>query len=117
MVTKDPAGASQAVAPGSGKEDEGISVTLPKSPDPVSAEVRKRGRPRKPDSLDAAQKMARSRERKAHQEACRMVLIAALAKQLPPEQLKRFADHTTFGPILEEAKVFARVLGHVETMS
>lgn len=117
MVTRDPAGTSPAVEPDCTKEDGRISVTLPKSPVPVGAGVRKRGRPRKPDALDAAEKMARSRERKAHQDACRMVLIAAMAKHLSAEQLQRFADHGTFGPILEEARVFAQVLGHIETMS
>lgn len=85
-----------------------FSATLQKFDLPDTQPRRKRGRPRKPDAPDAAERMAASRNRKARTDVHRLLLIAAMTEHMPAEKLHQLEAHRTFGPILREARFMAK---------
>ena len=85
-----------------------FSVTSPKLPDPNAASKRKRGRPRNPNALDAAERKARSRDKQGREDIYRRLLIAVMADTIPAGKLRQLEAHRTFGPLIREARTLAK---------
>ena len=82
-----------------------LFVTSQKT-DPAPA--RRRGRPRK--TASDAERQALSRDRRARRDLDRLVLIAAMDAQLPPETRSSLEAEPRFRSLLEEARQTARLL-------
>lgn len=92
-----------------GQEDAEFSVTSQKL---VSEPPKRnpRGRPRLANPPSDAERQARSRARRDRRDLEKLVLIAAMDAQLPPDVRARLEGMPRFRPVLEEARQLARSL-------